>query len=161
MTIEQTNDPFAPDTDDLLAVVRESLDGYEYAYQQFSPTALRMAIRGELGAYHFIIGATDTTHYVRVQATYGAYVPGWKRQEVAEAIARINFGLGIGSFDIDFSDGELRFRVGVNVEDGLLSTTMVDNMVGLTIHTMEKFHHALMRVAFGDAEPHEVLAEVA
>ena len=29
----------------------------------------------------------------------------------------------------------------------------MDNMMGCTLHAMDRFHLALMRIAFGDAEP--------
>ena len=52
------------------------------------------------------------------------------------------------------------FRIGADVEDGLLSEKMVDNMLGATLLTMEKFHEPLMRIAFGDADPETAIVDV-
>lgn len=79
---------------------------------------------------------------------------------IAEALARINAQSVIGSFDLDFADGELRFRTSIDVEDGLLSEKMVDNMLGFSMTALERYHDPLMRVAFGDVEPELALVEL-
>lgn len=66
----------------------------------------------------------------------------------------------LGNFELDFADGELRFRASLDVEEGLLSEKMVGNMLGFSMHSMERFHDALMRIAFGDGDPELSLVEL-
>ena len=150
---DDTGEPWASDTEILLGVVRASLDANGYHYQESAERWIMLTIRCQRGSYRVMATADDRRSLVRVICAYGSYVPEARRVAVAEAIARINFELAIGSFDLDFADGELRFRTGVDVEDGTLSTTMVDNMIGFGLHTLDRYHDALMHVAFGGEEP--------
>jgi len=78
----------------------------------------------------------------------------------AEAITRINYQVGFGALEMDFSDGELRHAVAIDVEEGVLSPKMVDNMLGCAFVTMDRYHDAIMRVAFGQVDPVVALAEM-
>lgn len=153
-------DSSTSDEQPLMSVVCAMLDEYEYSYQKLDDTRLHLTSRNEHGVYSLLFNANDETDLVRLSGGYGSNVPVHRRLAVAEALTRINYRLGIGNFDLDFSDGELRFRIAVDVEDGRLSIKMADNMLGFTLHTMERFHDSIMRVAFGNADPEGTIAEV-
>lgn len=149
-----------PATRNLLGVACAMLDGYGYSYHEVDPTTVQLSIGNPHGIYLTYITANDETDFVRVICHYGTRIPVDRRTAVMEALTRINWRMGIGSFDMDLTDGEVRFRVGTDVEDGLLSEKMVDNMLGFSLHSMDRFHEALMRVAFGDADPETAIVEV-
>lgn len=149
-----------PHTRHLLDIACAMLDGHGYTYQQVDPNTVFLALANPHGVYQIYITADDEKDFVRVICQYGSRVPIDRRVAVAEALTRINWQRAIGGFDMDFSDGEVRFRVGIDVEGGLLSAQMVDNMVGFSLHTMDKYHDALMRIAFGDADPETAIVEV-
>ena len=56
-----------------------------------------------------------------------------RRVAVTEALSRINLRLRLGSFVLDFSDGELWYRNSIDVENGLLSERRVGVMVDHTL----------------------------
>src|SRR5579884_4552646 len=45
------------------------------------------------------------------------FAPVYRRAEVCEALTRANYGLWMGAFEMDLNDGEIRFRIGLPVED--------------------------------------------
>ena len=45
-----------------------------------------------------------------------------QRQIVAELLARINYGLNIGNFELDMTDGEIRYKTSIDVEGGELTS---------------------------------------
>jgi hypothetical protein len=158
---DDTDEPQAPDTEVLLDIVRASLDAQGYHYQESAERWIMLTIRCQKGAYRVMATANDRRPLVRVICGYGSYVPEARRTAVAEAIARINFNIAIGCFDLDFTDGELRFRSAIDVEQGTLSTTMVDNMIGYALHSLDRYHDALMRVAFAGEDPEAALVQAA
>ncbi|MEP7347744.1 MAG: YbjN domain-containing protein, partial [Gemmatimonadaceae bacterium] len=131
-----------------------------YRYQQIDAQSLIVTLRCERAVYGVFFGANDSTNLVRLTTSYGSTVPEDRRVAIAEAVTRINARFSFGNFDLDFEDGELRFRIGIDVEDGLLSEQMVNNMLGCALQAMDRFHPALMRIAFGDVEPAAAIAEV-
>jgi hypothetical protein len=160
MMDEELDDTGAVDVDALMDTVRSMLDGHGYAYQLLDAHTLHLPLRNTRGLYTFYFTADESCDFVRVLGSYGPYVPADRRQAIAEAITRINRRSAIGNFDLDFADGEMRFRASLDVEGGLLSEKMVDNMLGFSMTAMERFHDPLMRVAFGDVDPELALVEL-
>ena len=144
----------------LMSVVKAMLDGHDYRYHEISANSLTVRIRNKHGVYTVFFSTNDKTDLVRVLCSYGPYVPESRRAAVAEAVSRINIQLWLGNFELDFSDGEIRHRMSIDVESGLLSGKMVDNMLGFTLNSMDRFNVPLMRVAFGGVEPELALASV-
>ncbi len=76
-------------------------------------------------------------------------VPAERRAAVAEFIARVNYKCFIGAFDLDFENGSVRFRCGIDVEGGTLTEKMVDNLFGMTSYMADVHHDRLMQVIYG------------
>jgi len=56
-------------------------------------------------------------------------VEGPQRAAMAEFITRANYGIVIGNFELDFSDGEIRFKTSIDVEDARLTPPLVHHLV--------------------------------
>jgi hypothetical protein len=145
----------------LIASVRAMLDARSYAYHVVDALSLTLSFNHAHGAYVLYFTTNDDTDLIGLMATYGSRVPESRRVQVAEALSCINVLLWLGSFELDFADGELRFRIGIDVEGGQLSETMLSNMLGAALHSMDRYHVALMRIAFGEVDPAVALPEVA
>lgn len=94
---------------------------------------------------------------------YGAHatrVPEHRRRAVAELVARINRIHIVGGFDLDFTDGELRYRIGHILTDQEPTYALVDNLVGYTVGAWDRCHEALMSVAYGNVAPEAALARI-
>ena len=152
-----------PDGDlgSLISIVRAMLDVQGHRYQQLDADSLTLTIRRKDSSYTVKFAANDDTSLVRLSSNYGFRTPESRRIAVAEALSRTNTRLTLGNFELDFNDGELRFRVGADVENGFLSVKMVENMLTRASQTMERFQRALMSVAFGEVSPAIAIAEVA
>jgi hypothetical protein len=147
-------------TRNLMGVVCAMLDSFGYNYLELDDATIHLAVGNPRGTYQIYFTATDATDFVRIICQFGSRIPVDRRSSVAEALNRINWKTGIGSFEMDMSDGELRYRIGMDVEAGLFSEKMADNMLGFSLHMMEKYHEPLMRIAFGDADPETAIVEV-
>jgi hypothetical protein len=83
-------------------------------------------------------------------------VPERRRAAVGEALCRINFESCNGTFEMDFTDGELRVRTFADLGAGF-SDAIVDRALGTAIVAADKYFAALMAVAFGNADPARVV----
>jgi hypothetical protein len=138
--------------------IRAALDELEWRHQTLDDGRILARVKGSQAVYliHFLVN--ESTQILGCYATTGCLVPEDRRMAIAEAITRANWGLPIGCFELDFSDGELRFRASMDVEGSILATKMVHNLAFATINTHDRYHQALMRVAFGDADPASAIA---
>lgn len=87
-------------------------------------------------------------------------VPEEVRQAVAEYLTRANYGLRIGNFELDYSDGEVRYKSSVDFEGQELTSDLIRNAIYPAVHTMDRYLTGLLRVSFGGATPHEAIEEV-
>lgn len=87
-------------------------------------------------------------------------VPEDRRGEVAEFITRANYGLRIGNFEMDFRDGELRYKASVDFEDVTLTHALIKNMIYPSVQTSDRYHRAIIRVAFEGTTPLDSIGEV-
>lgn len=144
----------------LLRIVAATLRKQTRHVHRLTPTAFGFRARQSGASYDVIVTAQEETQVVAVYVTHPVHLPASCRAALAEAITRINWRLGVGSFDLDVDGGTLRYRTAVDVEGGALVPTMVHNMIGTSLYTMERFHAAFMRVAWGGMPAREAVAEV-
>jgi hypothetical protein len=86
-------------------------------------------------------------------------VPEEVRMAVAEYLTRANYGLRIGNFELDYSDGEVRYKSSIDFEGQSLTSDLIRNAIYPAVHTMDRYLPGLLRVSFGGATPHEAIEE--
>ncbi len=86
--------------------------------------------------------------------------PEESRPAVAEFITRANYGMRIGNFELDYFDGEVRYKSSLDFEDEILSASLIRNAVYPAVQTLDSYLPGLMRVAFGAQTPFEAIEEI-
>lgn len=145
---------------ELQLIIAETLRENGQLFHRLTPGAFGMRVRQPRATYDLIVMANEESRLVSCYVTHSLLFPEPRRSALAEAITRANWGCGMGGFDLDLDDGTLRFRTAIDVEGGALVPTMVNNMIGTSLYTMERFHEAFMRVAWGGVEAREAVAQV-
>lgn len=82
------------------------------------------------------------------------------RDKVADYLSRANYGLRWGNFEIDMSDGEIRYKVLVDCGkdcDCMPSDSVIEHSLYYPISTMEKYGDNLLAVMFGFMTPTEAI----
>ncbi|MCA1670431.1 MAG: YbjN domain-containing protein, partial [Thermomicrobia bacterium] len=73
---------------------------------------------------------------------------------------RVNYAMAIGNFELDYDDGELRYKTSVDVEGDHLSVTMARQLFRLNVTTMDLFLPGIEAVIRGDGSPVAVLTSL-
>jgi hypothetical protein len=60
------------------------------------------------------------------------------RQTVAEYITRVNYGLRIGNFEMDYEDGEVRYKSCIDFEGETLTDGYIRNTIYPALKTFEQ-----------------------
>jgi hypothetical protein len=82
------------------------------------------------------------------------------RPAVAEYITRANYGLRIGNFELDFADGEVRYKSSLDYEGEVLTPQLIKNAIYPAVQSMDRYLAGLMRVIYGNQPPAEAIAEI-
>lgn len=110
-------------------------------------------LRTDHASYELFVTVDRAADTAAFYLLFPTMAPAPRRAAVAELCSRINYRLLLGSVEVDFSDGHVRFRCAVDVEDGVLTPAMVGNIVAAGAWTLDEYHDALVRVMIDDADP--------
>ena len=144
----------------LLDRVVQFLEEDDWKYQRFEDMPLlRTAFQGENGNWNVAVQSNEAYEQVYVYSVWTNNVPEERRMAVAEYLTRANYGLTIGSFEMDLADGEVRYRTSVDVEGGELAPVMVKNLLYLNVFMFDKYLPGLNKVVFGGMPPADAVAE--
>ena len=78
----------------------------------------------------------------------------------AEVVARANAGMIVGNFELDYDDGEIRFKTSIDVEGDRLSPALVKRLVYANVHTTDQYLPAIRAVLEDGDSPAFAIARV-
>ncbi len=123
-------------------------------------TVYKTAFEGKNGQFTcYAQERTEQEQFV-FYSIFPVRTPDNKMSEITEFITRANYGMIIGNFEVDFSDGEIRYKTSVDVEDVEFNEPLVRHMVYANVLTMDKYFPGLMRVLYAGIDPVDAIAEV-
>ncbi|HEU4565315.1 MAG TPA: YbjN domain-containing protein [Gemmatimonadaceae bacterium] len=151
----------APHESRLLPIVRHALEVRDIDHEvEDDPLHVTFSLAGERSSYDFLVSVDERNQIVVCYARADGGVPAERRTAACELLTRINYELALGCFERDLSDGEILFRVGVHAARGALSAAMVESLVDVGLYTFDRFHPAIVRVAYDGASPEQALEEL-
>jgi hypothetical protein len=87
-------------------------------------------------------------------------VPMKYRKAVSEYITRANYGLRLGNFELDLTDGELRFKNGLDFEGEKLSPQLIRNVIYPAVQTLDLYLPGFESIMKNGKKPIEALEAV-
>lgn len=117
-------------------------------------------VQGPHTSYELQFRADDAMQLLVTYCVLPMRVPPALRGAMCETIARANHGLLLGAFELDLSDGELRFKNSVDVEGSALVPLMVHNMIAASLFACDRYYPAIAKVLYAGARPADAVAEV-
>ena len=153
--------PFSGREPSIFAIVERFFKEDDWKFQRMEgKTILRMGVSGKNGSWVSYAQAQDDKQRFIFYSIMDTKVPEDKRQAVAEFLTRANYGLIIGNFEMDFSDGEVRYKTSIDVEGGQLVPRMIKIMVYTNVLMMDKYLPGIMQVIYGGVSPAKAVAAV-
>ena len=83
-----------------------------------------------------------------------------KLQAIAEFITKANYGMIIGNFELDFKDGEIRYKTSIDVEDETLTSTLIKQLVFTNVAMMDKYLPGIRSIIEDNESPDEAISHV-
>lgn len=82
-----------------------------------------------------------------------------RRNAVAEYLTRANYGLTLGNFEMDYEDGEVRYKTSIDFQDSQLTFEQFRTLVYSNVLTMDRYLGGLRAVMYEMADPAQAIAE--
>lgn len=134
-------------------------DNWPYEQMEGRPV-LRSGFRGDNGNWRCYAQVREEQEQFIFYSVLDVYVPENRRAAMAEFLTRANYGLIIGNFEMDWNDGEIRYKTSIDVEGDQLSVPLVHRLVYVNVLMMDRYLPGIMQVAFGNVEPAAAIASV-
>ena len=83
-----------------------------------------------------------------------------KMNVLSEFITRANYGLIIGNFELDYNDGEIRYKTSIDVEGDRLSKALLEQLVYANLTITDRYLPGVMAVLYGDVDPETAILQV-
>jgi hypothetical protein len=118
--------------------------------------------RGDVGAFRLMARIDDDDSLLQVFAYIPIRATPGSRAAIAEAVSRANFGMKVGKFELDMSDGELLYQSAqILVPDGEGETFLPDHVIGRLVGTalamVDKYTPAYLSIIYGNETPEDAV----
>jgi len=134
-------------------------DDWAYTKIQGEPT-LRLAFQGQNGKWTCYAKAREQQQQFVFYSICPINTPETKNLAIAEFIARANFGMIIGNFELDFTDGQIRYKTSIDVEGANLTFLQIKRLVYANVMMMDQYLPGIISVIDGDVEPKDAIAQI-
>lgn len=118
---------------------------------------LNMDISGVIGKATIIIDILDKAYVT--YTVMSSKVDEKHRALVAEYLHRANYGLLFGNFEMDYNDGEIRYKLITDCEDNNLSDYAIDRSVILPCLMLEKYGNGIIKLMLDFGNPKNLIKE--
>jgi hypothetical protein len=149
------------DAQDPFEILGQFLDQDGWYPQQLEDRAVyRVFFNGKNGELRCYAQIHHSLEHLLFYAVAPVKAPVECRPAVAEFITRANYGMRIGNFEMDYSDGEIRYKSSVDFEGETLTHNWIRNAIYPAVQTMDRYLNGLMAVIYGGKTPADAVADV-
>jgi hypothetical protein len=122
-------------------------------YQIKGQPVLQMAFQGENAKWTCYAKIREKQEQFVFYSVCPVNAPENKRMAIAEFITRANSGTIVGNFELDFADGEIRYKTSIDVEGDRLSSALIKQMVYANVTMMDQYLPGIMSVIYSHVSP--------
>lgn len=126
------------------------LDEKEFRYEKREDDlVVNFFISGDDLPMQFVLNVDAERELIRLLSPVPVTFEGDKRVEGAIATCQANYKLADGSFDYDFKNGKILFRMTSSFKDSLISKDMFEYMVAVACYTIDEYNDKFLMLAKG------------
>ena len=144
----------------LYSVLEAMLDESDWEFDRRPDRGLLVfPVTGDHGDWTTAAQAREEARQAFIYSIAREHVPADARTEAAILMARLNWGLSLGTFELDLDDGQIRLRTSIDVGETELTPELVKPLLLSNLSLMDHYLPAIHAVADG-ATASEALAAV-
>jgi hypothetical protein len=145
----------------LLPIIEQYFRDQGWSFKNIpGEAALELGYQGQNGRWPCVAQAREDLQQFIFYAICPNNCPQERRVAMAEFQARANYGLLIGNFELDFRDGEVRYKASIDVENDRLTDPLCHHLVVSACSTLDRYLPGLLKVMYGQVDPSMAIAEI-
>jgi len=148
------------ESEPLFATVQQFLEADNWPHSQVNEYTFSTGFQGENGQFACYAQVRETESQFVFYSVCSIKISPDRRTEVAEYLTRANYGMILGNFEMDFNDGEVRYKTSIDTEHDTLSYTLVKNVVYPNVMMMDKYLPGIMQVTYGGKSAAEAIEAI-
>lgn len=126
------------------------LDDHNFRYERHDDDlVVTFGMSGEDIPMQFIVNVDAKRDLIRVISPIPVVFGEDKRLEGALATCQANYRMADGSFDYDYSNGKVYFRMTSSYKDSLISKEIFEYMIACASYTVDKYNDKFLMLAKG------------
>jgi hypothetical protein len=118
-------------------------------------TIVILGISGKNGKFQLVADIRESEKQIAFFTICGINTPENKKPEICALLTRLNFGKFLGNFEMDYDDGEIRYKTSMYYGDIKLDDDVIERLVMTNIMTMDISLPSIMSLIYGDISPVE------
>jgi hypothetical protein len=123
-------------------------------------TSASVNFGGRNGQWTCYLRVIEDKYVVLFYSMCPVKAPPEKRPILADFLTRANYGLYLGNFEMDYNDGEVRFKTSLDVEGDHLTNALMKRLTYNNVTVMDRYLPGIFSVIYGGASPTEAIAQV-
>ena len=145
----------------IIELIRETLEKLKWEYEyddekKIFTTGMDIARLG----YCYIVILIYQDEYV-VYTIYEENIGDQYYNLMAEYLHRVNYGMQNGNFEMDYDDGEVRYKVFTITEDSNISENTVRRNILTGVVMFRKYGEGILKIMTGEAREPKAWVEIA
>ena len=143
-----------------IAAVVEFFNSQSWEYKEDDARpVVYTGVNGENAQWRCLASAGENNEHLVFISIFPVQAAPKKRTACAELLTRINYDLVHGCFEMDFEDGEIRFRTSIGVLDIPIAPKQVEHLVFTNLAMMDRYIAPIMRVLYTSERPDDALCQ--
>jgi len=123
-------------------------------------SVLQLAFQGQNGQWACYAQAREEKNQFVFYSVCPAGTPEEKRSEIAHFLTRANYGMTIGNFELDFNDGEIRYKTSIDVEGDRLSPALIKRIIYINVAMMDEYLQGIKAVIEQGVSPEAAIRAI-
>jgi hypothetical protein len=123
-------------------------DDWSFTKLQGEPL-LQMGFQGNNGEWTCYAKAREDQQQFVFYSLCPVVAPEPQRSPIAEFLTRANYGMILGNFELDWDDGEIRYKTSIDVTDSTLTSALIKSIVYTNVLTMDQYLPGIQAVIDG------------
>ena len=146
---------------DIYAAIVSFLESDEWPFSVVEEgRVLRTAFKGDSMQFNCYVQARQDQQQMLFYSVCPQNAPEEKRTAIAEFVTRANYGMIMGNFELDFTDGEIRYKTSLDSNGEPLTEALIRPVVYANVMMMAKYLPGIMKLVYGDDAPAAVIEEI-
>ncbi|MCB9032954.1 MAG: hypothetical protein H6553_03875 [Chitinophagales bacterium] len=141
----------------LVETITQYLDKIKWKYHLENEQQIKFGVKLDKIKLDCLFDVQQENNIVLFYSVFPIMVDYNLRNTISEYITRANFGLKIGNLEMDFKDGEIRYKTYANTDFNCFNEAIVRHILHANIQTFDRYIQGIVKILFANYTAEEAI----